>query len=106
LSQSLEGEFSGIGVTIELINGNIMVVSVFKDSPAERAGIKAGDIIVEVDGHDLRGKVPRDASELLRGKEGTTVVVTVNRPSQKENLVFTMTRAVITVYTLDMKDLG
>lgn len=106
LSQSLEGEFSGIGVTIELINGNITVVSVFKDSPAERAGIKAGDIIVEVDGHDLRGKVPRDASELLRGKEGTTVVVTVNRPSQKENLVFSMTRAVITVYTLDMKDLG
>jgi len=106
LSQSLEGEFTGIGVTLQLINGNTTVVSVFKDSPAERSGIKAGDIIVEVDGHDLRGKTPSDASELLRGEVGTTVVVTVNRPSLGQDLVFTLTRAVITLYTIDMKDLG
>jgi len=106
LSQSLEGEFSGIGVTLQLVNGNTTVVSVFKDSPAERAGIKAGDIIVEVDGHDLRGKAPSDASELLRGKVGTTVVVTVNRPSLGQDLVFTLRRAVITLHTIDMKDLG
>ena len=52
LSQAFEGEFSGIGVTIEVLNGNITVVGIFKDSPAERAGIKIGDIIIQVDGHE------------------------------------------------------
>lgn len=106
LSQAFEGEFSGIGVTIEVLNGNITVVGIFKDSPAERAGIKIGDIIIQVDGHDLRGKMPVDASRFLRGPEGTEVTVTVYRPSWRQNLVFTMERALITVHPVVTKDLG
>lgn len=106
LSSSLEGEFSGIGVTIDLIDGNITVVNTFKNSPAERAGIRAGDIIVGADSTDLRGKVPYDASVLLRGKEGTNVTVIVNRPSTGEILTFTITRAVIRIPSMDFKDLG
>lgn len=106
LSSSLEGEFSGIGVTIDLIDGSITVVNTFKNSPAEKAGIKAGDIIIGADDTDLRGKVPHDASLVLRGEAGTDVRVSIKRPSTGEVLTLTITRAVITIPSMDFKDLG
>ena len=106
LSQEMEGEFSGIGVGIQLINGNITVVSVFKDSPAEKAGIRPGDVILEVDGVDLRGKGPEDASALLKGDARTGVSVTVLRPSSGQTLTVHMIRAQISAYPIEMQDLG
>lgn len=106
LSQEMEGEFSGIGVGIQLINGNITVVSVFKDSPAEKAGLRRGDVILEVDGVDLRGKGPEDASALLKGDARTGVSVTVLRPSSGQTLTFHMVRAQISAYPIEMQDLG
>jgi carboxyl-terminal processing protease len=106
LSQEMEGEFSGIGVGIQLINGNITVVSVFKDSPAEKAGLRPGDVILEVDGVDLRGKGPEDASGLLKGDARTGVSVTVLRPSTGQTLTVHMIRARISAYPIEMKDLG
>ena len=85
-TQEVEGEFSGIGVSIQLVQGNVTVVSVFQGSPAEKAGMKPGDVIVEVDGVDLRNKTLQEASSLLRGEAGTTVKVTVVRPSSGETI--------------------
>lgn len=106
LSSSLEGEYVGIGVTIEAIGGNITVVSTFNGSPAEKAGIKAGDIITSVDDEDLRGKSLQEVSLLLRGTEGTTVSVTVKRPSTGETYQFQVKRARIVLPTIELKDMG
>lgn len=104
--QDLEGEFSGIGVTIQLISGNITVVSVFNGSPAQRAGMMAGDVIIRADGTDLQGKGLQDASALLRGEPGTRVDVTVLRPRTGETLVLHMVRARISAYPVEMEHLG
>lgn len=106
LSQEMEGDFSGIGVAIQLISGNITVVSVFKGSPAEKAGMQPGDVIIGVDGTDLRGKKPQDASALLKGDPRTGVTVTVLRSSTGENLALHMVRARISAYPIEMEDLG
>lgn len=106
LSSSLEGEFSGVGITIELIDGNITVVSTFKNSPAENAGMQPGDIITGVGRHDLRGKTHTDAANLLRGPQDTEVTVEIRRPSTGETLNLTMVRAIIKPPTIDLKDLG
>lgn len=104
--QELEGEFSGIGVTIQLISGNITVVSVFKGSPAQRAGILPGDVITKVDDTDVQGKSLQDASALIRGEPGTQVVVTVFRPRTGEILVLPMIRARLTAHPVEMEELG
>ena len=106
LSQEMEGEFSGIGVAIQLISGNITVVSVFKGSPAEQAGLKAGDVILEVDGTYLRGKSAQDASDLLKGDVGTSVSVTVLRPKTGQTLTVHMVRARVSAYPIELEDLG
>lgn len=106
LYEELEGEFSGIGITIQLISGNITVVSVFKGSPAQRAGILPGDVIVRVDDTDVQGKSLQDASALLRGEPGTRVVVTVFRPRTGETLVMPIIRARISAHPVEMEDLG
>jgi len=105
-TSSLEGEYAGIGITIELVQGNIVVVSTFKNSPAEKAGVKPGDIIIGADGKDLRGKTHVDAAKLLRGPEGTEVTVDIKRPSTGETLSLKMVRSIIKPPTLDLQDLG
>jgi carboxyl-terminal processing protease len=106
LSYSVEGEYTGIGVTVESAGGSIRVVSTFADSPAARAGVKSGDVIVGADGVDLRGKTTGEAAQVLRGQAGTTVNVTISRPSTGETLSFTMVREVIRQQSLALDDLG
>jgi len=106
LASSLEGEYVGIGVTIELIDGNITVISTFSGSPAEKGGIKAGDVIIGADDKDLRGKTPQEASAILRGQEDTEVTVYIRRPSTGETLQLKMKRARIVPPTVNLKDLG
>jgi len=103
---SLEGEYGGIGISIDLMGGNIVVVTTFPNSPAEKAGIKPGDVLVEAEGQDLKGKTPADASKLIRGQPGTVVTITVERPSTGEILRFSITRDTVRPATLDLKDLG
>ncbi len=106
LSQDMEGDFSGIGVSIQLISGNVTVVSVFKSSPADKAGMQSGDVIIGVDGADIQGKGTQHASNLLRGEAGTRVGVTVFRPRTGEKLNLTMMRSRIFAHALEMEDLG
>lgn len=106
LSSELEGEFGGIGVTIELIDASITVVSTFSGSPAEKAGIQPGDIFVSAGGKDLRGKLPQDAAEILRGEPGTEVDAILLRPSTGVLIPVRMVRALIVPPTFDLEDLG
>jgi carboxyl-terminal processing protease len=92
------GEFSGIGIEITDLNGQVVVVTPLPDSPAIEAGIKAGDVIKAVDGYDITGATSNQATMLIRGEEGTSVKIGVMRG--KESLSFDLIRrAIVTNYT-------
>jgi len=76
---SVEGQFEGIGIYIEEKDGYIRVVSPLPQSPAEKAGIKSKDIILEVDGVSLEGKTTKDAAQLMLGEKGTSVKLKLKR---------------------------
>jgi len=106
--EDVSGQFCGIGVTIENSDGKCKIVSAMKNASAEKAGIKTGDIIVEVDGKDVTKEGLNTISTMLRGKEGTTVVVTLDRNGQQ--LQFTLVRAAISlesvIYKMLEDDIG
>lgn len=100
----LNGEFSGIGISFQKNdNGEYQVTEVFKDSPAEKAGIKAGDIILKVDGNLY--KTSEEMSEHIRGKSGTTVELVLMRNNKE--IKASITRETVkekTVYSKVMDD--
>lgn len=94
LEETTTGEFGGLGVEVGRENGYIRVISPIDDSPADRAGIKAGDLIIQIDNKPLREMLPEEAAQMMRGKPGTDVTVTVAREGQ-EPFDVTITREVI-----------
>ena len=97
LNESLDGgNFSGVGVAIAIDETSklLRVGEVIQGGPAEQAGILAGDIILDVDGHSTKGLTTEDASKLLRGKEGSVVKVTIQRGATTLDPI-SITRAVI-----------
>ncbi len=89
---ALEGELIGLGISIEYRNREPVVVAPIKNSPAEEAGIRAGDIIVEIDGVTTLGMSDAEVSLHLRGEEGTPVTLTVDRASDSALLEITVVR--------------
>ncbi len=92
-NEQVDGTFVGIGVTIQYEEEYNRIIDVYKKSPAEEAGAKVDDVILRVDGQDVKGAYGDDLSKLIRGEEGTTVVVTVKRGEEEIDL--TITRGVI-----------
>ncbi|MBE9581758.1 MAG: S41 family peptidase [Proteobacteria bacterium] len=90
-----KGEFSGIGIVITMQNHQLTVISPIEGSPAHTAGIKAGDRIVKVDGEDTKEMKLWEAVKKMRGKKGTTVVITVWRKEAPEPIEFKIVRDVI-----------
>lgn len=82
-SQELSGQFEGIGAEIGLRDNQIVVIAPLPNTPADRAGIKAGDAILAIDGTPTTGLTVEDAVARIRGARGTTVVLTVSRGDQK-----------------------
>jgi carboxyl-terminal processing protease len=80
MDDSAKGRYGGIGVNLNMNNGRILVNSVFPDSPAEKAGVKDGDLITEVDGKPVRGRKIADSLEALTGEPGTPITVRVKTP--------------------------
>lgn len=78
------GKFGGIGVTLSVEKGVAKIVSVLKDTPAEKAGIKAGDVIAKVDGWTKKGWTSEEVVSRVRGKEGTKVVLTIQRKGKPD----------------------
>ncbi|MDF9824801.1 carboxyl-terminal processing protease [Breznakia sp. PF5-3] len=95
LLTSLSGSLTGIGIQYYELNDAILVEKIFIDSPAEKAGMKEGDIIKKVDGVDISKKEINDIKEMIIGEEGTKVSVEVQRG--KETLTLDMTRAKVSV---------
>ncbi len=91
----LNGQFAGIGATVDQNGDQIVITGLLPDTPAQKAGIKAGDVIVGVDGQSTKGWTANDAVNHIRGQAGTQVRVDVSRGGQTLN--FTMTREEINV---------
>ena len=94
---SLEGSFEGIGAYVSMEEGEVLIVAPIDGSPAEQAGILAGDVILEVDGNSVEGKSLDQVIFLVRGPANSEVVLTVRRPEVREPLQVLITRARIEV---------
>ena len=95
-STTLTGQFDGIGATVSQQNNEIVIVSPIKDTPAEKAGLKSGDVILEVDGESTKGWTVEKAVLRIRGPRGTQVTIKV-RHSDNTEQVYTLTRATVQV---------
>jgi carboxyl-terminal processing protease len=91
----MEGEYGGVGLEVIDRGGWVTVVTPLPGTPGTRAGIRAGDQIVAVDGQPTDGLDPDDVVDHLRGRPGTDVAVSVRRPGLEEPIPFTITRAMI-----------
>ena len=98
---SVNGEFGGIGVSLEMTGGKPVVVAPMAGFPAEAAGVLSGDVILKIDGTNLSGKTLNQIASMLRGEAGTQVTMTVQRNGQ--TLTFRMTREVIQVASVHYK---
>ena len=98
-----KGEFGGLGVVISLKNGILTVVSPIEDTPAWRAGIKAGDQIIKIDGKSAIGISLNEAVGKLRGRKGSKVVITVKRKSWKKPHDITIIRDIIKIIPVKAK---
>lgn len=103
--EALSGKFSGIGAEIGLKEGRITIVAPLPDTPAERAGIRAGDAITAINGSSTEGYTVDKAVSLIRGDEGTQVTLSIYRKSEKDENAFdvTITRAIIKVAAVRLK---
>jgi carboxyl-terminal processing protease len=101
--EQVTGAFSGVGMEIDKRNDLITVIAPIKDSPAMRAGIKAGDVVVKVDGAATDGWSVDEAVSHIRGKQGTTVKLTIGRQGESDFLEFSIVRDTIKVPAVDWK---
>src|SRR5208283_3170405 len=82
--RTTSGEFSGVGIQIQLDeDGSLKVVSPLEDSPAYKAGIKAGDIVTQINGKNAKGISLNEAVKTITGERGTIVVLTIRSPDGK-----------------------
>jgi carboxyl-terminal processing protease len=94
------GEFGGLGIEIGMEAGVVKVISPIDDTPAEKAGIKAGDYIVKIGKDQVQGKSLMEAVKLMRGPVGTTIDLTIRRKNVKRPLEFKITRKIIQVQSV------
>ncbi len=91
------GEFGGLGIEVGMEGGFVKVISPIDDTPAQRAGVKAGDLIIRLDDEPVKGKSLGDAVKIMRGKPGSQIVLTIIREGEEKPIKLTLTRAVIKV---------
>jgi carboxyl-terminal processing protease len=103
LQVSTQGEFGGLGIEVGMEDGFIKVVSPIEDTPADRAGIKAGDLIVKLDDTPIRGMTLSDAVKRMRGKPKTSIKLTIARKGETKPLEFTLVRDKIKVQSVKSK---
>lgn len=95
-----EGEFGGLGIVISIKDELLTIISPIDGTPADKAGLKAGDRIVKIDGVSTKGITLIDAVKKLRGEPGTKVNLTILRENEKKLLEFTIERAIIKIESI------
>lgn len=97
LQEGTSGEFGGLGIEVGMENGFVKVISPIDDTPAQRAGIEAGDLIIRLDDVPVKGMALNDAVKSMRGKPGTDITLTVVREGADGPFKLVITRAIIKV---------
>ncbi len=104
------GEFGGLGIEVSMESGVVKVISPIDDTPASKAGIKAGDYIVKINDIQVQGKSLSEAVELMRGPVGSSIELTIRRRGEKKALTFDITREIIQIKSVKAdildKDIG
>jgi carboxyl-terminal processing protease len=94
------GEFGGLGIEVGMEAGVVKVISPIDNTPADKAGLKAGDYIVKINNIQVQGKTLMEAVELMRGPVGSSIEITVRRKGVKKALIFNITREVIEIQSV------
>ena len=94
------GEFGGLGIEVSMESGLVKVISPIDDTPASKAGIKAGDYIVKIENIQVQGKTLSEAVELMRGPVGSSIELTIRRRGVKKALKFKITREIIEIQSV------
>jgi carboxyl-terminal processing protease len=105
LQVGTSGEFGGLGIEVGMEDGFVKVIAPIDDTPAQRAGMQAGDLIVRIDGKPVKGLDLGGAVKLMRGKPGTSIELTVVREGEGEPLTISIERAVIKVASVKSRTL-
>src|SRR5512141_184261 len=103
LQVGTQGQFGGLGIEVGMEDGFVKVISPIEDTPAFRAGIKPGDLIIKLDDEQVKGMTLNDAVKRMRGKPNTQIVLTIARKGEAHPIVVTLTRAVIKVQSVKSK---
>jgi len=97
LKEGTTGQFGGLGIEVTMENGFVKVVSPIDDTPAHKAGVKAGDLIIRLDEKPVKGMSLNDAVKTMRGEPGSSVTLTIVREGEEAPLRLTIKRAIIKV---------
>ena len=100
LRERQEGRYYGLGISINVIDGDITVMSIFEGSPAYRSGLRRGDVIARISGQNAKDMTSDDAVRLLRGPKGTAVDISIRRTGYDELIDLTVERDEITIATI------
>ncbi len=103
LKEGTTGRFGGLGIEVTMEDGFVKVVSPIDDTPAERAGIKAGDLVVRLDEKPVKGMTLAEAVKIMRGEPGSDILLTVIREGEEAPLKVMITRAIIKVKSVKNK---
>jgi carboxyl-terminal processing protease len=103
LQVGTQGEFGGLGIEVGMEDGFVKVVAPIDDTPAARAGVKPGDLIVKLDETSVKGMTLNDAVKRMRGRPNTQITLTIVRKGEAKPVVITLTRAVIKIQSVKSK---
>ena len=103
LQVGTQGEFGGLGIEVSMEDGFVKVVSPIEDTPAWKAGMKSGDLIVKLDETPVKGMTLSEAVKRMRGKPGTKITLTVIRKGEAKPIVVTIARAIIKIQSVKSK---
>ena len=103
LQEGTQGEFGGLGIEVGMEDGFVKVISPIEGTPAFRAGIRSGDLIVKLDETPVKGMTLNDAVKIMRGKPRTDITLTIMRPGESAPIIVKLTREIIKVQSVRSK---
>ena len=103
LQEGASGKFGGLGIEVGYEDGFVKVISPIDDTPAQRAGVKAGDLIIKLDGKSVKGISLMEAVKMMRGKPGSEIVLTILREGEEKPFNLPVVRDVITVKNIKIE---
>lgn len=105
LQVGTSGQFGGLGIEISMEDGFVKIVAPIDDTPAQRAGIQSGDLIIRLDDQSVKGITLSKAVKIMRGEPGSDIKLTIIREGEEKPLKFTITRAIIRVKSVKFRTL-